>query len=431
MTSGNFSPMLQRGIALAFLPPDVGEGARSSSTSVAPRPGAGGVDPFLPPGLTPRGRASGCDVSGNPAASLTCAVAFRAPPDMLGVVRWLWHRLSTTCLGATYRLPSRPTTAAGRSRRRADDADHPWHPERCSASSPPRASWASPGRTSPATSTSRAALGPAGATRPHPERAARPAGGACRLVQELGGWREVRRPIRRPRRCSCTAAGTARRGTRRPISHHYDVSNEFYRLVLGPSMTYSCAVFDDPADTLEEAQANKYELICRKLGLEQGMRLLDVGCGWGGMVLHAATAPRRAGGGRDDLAPAGRPGREARRRGRAVEGGRDPPAGLPRHRRRALRRDQLDRHVRARRRGPPRRVLRPAARPASARGSAPQPRHQPAVGAAGPPARRAASSTATSSPTASCTRSARVVSLVQTCGVRGPARRDACASTTR
>jgi len=72
------------------------------------------------------------------------------------------------------------------------------------------------------------------------------------------------------------------------ISHHYDVSNEFYRMVLGPSMTYSCAVFQDAQDTLERAQANKYELICQKLGLQPGMRLLDIGCGWGGMVLHAA-----------------------------------------------------------------------------------------------------------------------------------------------
>ena len=72
------------------------------------------------------------------------------------------------------------------------------------------------------------------------------------------------------------------------ISHHYDVSNEFYRLVLGPSLTYSCAVFETDANTLEEAQANKYDLICRKLGLQPGMRLLDIGCGWGGMILHAA-----------------------------------------------------------------------------------------------------------------------------------------------
>jgi len=72
------------------------------------------------------------------------------------------------------------------------------------------------------------------------------------------------------------------------ISHHYDVSNEFYELVLGPSMTYSCAVFTDAEDTLVRAQETKYELICRKLGLRAGMRLLDIGCGWGGMVLHAA-----------------------------------------------------------------------------------------------------------------------------------------------
>jgi cyclopropane-fatty-acyl-phospholipid synthase len=72
------------------------------------------------------------------------------------------------------------------------------------------------------------------------------------------------------------------------VSHHYDVSNEFYRMVLGPSLTYSCAVWTDPSHSLEEAQANKHELICRKLALEPGMRLLDVGCGWGGMLLHAA-----------------------------------------------------------------------------------------------------------------------------------------------
>jgi cyclopropane-fatty-acyl-phospholipid synthase len=72
------------------------------------------------------------------------------------------------------------------------------------------------------------------------------------------------------------------------ISHHYDVSNDFYRLVLGPSLTYSCAVFPDEDSSLEEAQAAKHELVAKKLALEPGMRLLDVGCGWGGMVLHAA-----------------------------------------------------------------------------------------------------------------------------------------------
>jgi cyclopropane-fatty-acyl-phospholipid synthase len=71
------------------------------------------------------------------------------------------------------------------------------------------------------------------------------------------------------------------------IQHHYDVSNEFYELVLGPSMTYTCACFPTDASTLEDAQAYKYDLVARKLGLEPGMRLLDVGCGWGGMVRHA------------------------------------------------------------------------------------------------------------------------------------------------
>ncbi len=72
------------------------------------------------------------------------------------------------------------------------------------------------------------------------------------------------------------------------IAHHYDVSSDFYRLVLGSSMTYSCAVWNDTTANLDEAQAEKYELVCTKLGLEPGMRLLDIGCGWGGMVLHAA-----------------------------------------------------------------------------------------------------------------------------------------------
>jgi cyclopropane-fatty-acyl-phospholipid synthase len=79
---------------------------------------------------------------------------------------------------------------------------------------------------------------------------------------------------------------------RAAVSYHYDVSNDFYRLVLGPSMTYSCAVWTDPSIGLEQAQADKYELIGRKLGLEPGQQLLDVGCGWGGMVIHAATRYR-------------------------------------------------------------------------------------------------------------------------------------------
>lgn len=72
------------------------------------------------------------------------------------------------------------------------------------------------------------------------------------------------------------------------IQHHYDVSNRFYELLLGPSMAYTCAVFADDAKTLEEAQAEKFDLVCRKLNLQPGQRLLDVGCGWGGLVRHAA-----------------------------------------------------------------------------------------------------------------------------------------------
>jgi len=72
------------------------------------------------------------------------------------------------------------------------------------------------------------------------------------------------------------------------ISHHYDVSNQFYEWVLGPTMAYTCACYPSEDATLEEAQATKFDLVARKLGLHEGMRLLDVGCGWGGMVMHAA-----------------------------------------------------------------------------------------------------------------------------------------------
>jgi cyclopropane-fatty-acyl-phospholipid synthase len=72
------------------------------------------------------------------------------------------------------------------------------------------------------------------------------------------------------------------------IHHHYDVSNTFYELVLGPSMTYTCACYPTPTATLEQAQENKYRLVFEKLRLRPGDRLLDVGCGWGGMVRYAA-----------------------------------------------------------------------------------------------------------------------------------------------
>ena len=72
------------------------------------------------------------------------------------------------------------------------------------------------------------------------------------------------------------------------IHHHYDVSNTFYEWVLGPSMTYTCACYPHAEATLEEAQEYKYRLVFEKLHLKPGDRLLDVGCGWGGMVRYAA-----------------------------------------------------------------------------------------------------------------------------------------------
>ena len=76
---------------------------------------------------------------------------------------------------------------------------------------------------------------------------------------------------------------------REAVRHHYDVSNDFYRLVLGPSLVYSCAYFAHPDDSLEDAQERKLDLICRKLDLQPDERLLDIGCGWGSLVLHAAA----------------------------------------------------------------------------------------------------------------------------------------------
>ncbi|MEU9225742.1 class I SAM-dependent methyltransferase [Streptomyces massasporeus] len=92
-----------------------------------------------------------------------------------------------------------------------------------------------------------------------------------------------REEARRPRRHLHT-----KHTDRRAISHHYDVGNDFYEIVLGPSMVYSCAYWPTPDSTLEQAQRDKLELVCRKLGLRPGLRLLDVGCGWGSMAIHAA-----------------------------------------------------------------------------------------------------------------------------------------------
>jgi cyclopropane-fatty-acyl-phospholipid synthase len=77
-------------------------------------------------------------------------------------------------------------------------------------------------------------------------------------------------------------------GSRRDIQYHYDLGNDLYELFLDPSWTYSCAVFERPEMTLQEAQEAKYRRICEKLGLGPGSHVLEIGCGWGGFALHAA-----------------------------------------------------------------------------------------------------------------------------------------------
>ena len=115
-----------------------------------------------------------------------------------------------------------------------------------------------------------------------------------RLLRQLGGPRVLIPRIPPPpqevrvRRRSLSGRRHSKGRDASAISHHYDVSNTFYEWVLGPSMAYTCACYPSEDATLEEAQWFKHDLVARKLALRPGMRLLDVGCGWGGMVRHAA-----------------------------------------------------------------------------------------------------------------------------------------------
>jgi cyclopropane-fatty-acyl-phospholipid synthase len=97
-------------------------------------------------------------------------------------------------------------------------------------------------------------------------------------------------PAPPPEEMVVTGTRHSKRRDRQAVSHHYDVGNDFYRIVLGPSMVYSCAYWtSSEADFgLADAQRAKLDLICRKLDLQPGQRLLDVGCGWGSLALHAA-----------------------------------------------------------------------------------------------------------------------------------------------
>ncbi|MDR7274294.1 class I SAM-dependent methyltransferase [Catenuloplanes atrovinosus] len=113
--------------------------------------------------------------------------------------------------------------------------------------------------------------------------------GALRLLREAASLGVLGpQPPPPPEEVRMPGRAHTRSRDRRAISHHYDVSNDFYRLILGPSMVYSCAYWRDDESTLDVAQRDKLDLICRKLGLRKGQRLLDVGCGWGSLAIHAA-----------------------------------------------------------------------------------------------------------------------------------------------
>ena len=107
------------------------------------------------------------------------------------------------------------------------------------------------------------------------------------LALNTGWWRL---PLELPRRLAHRARRNTRDQARRNISAHYDLGNDFYRLFLDPTLTYSSGVFERDDETLEQAQANKYRRIADAAGLEPGMHVLEIGSGWGGFALYAAGA---------------------------------------------------------------------------------------------------------------------------------------------
>ena len=226
-----------------------------------------------------------------------------------------------------------------------------------------------------------------------------PPGARLRLLRELGGVRLLRPPPRPDQEVRLRGRRHSRARDQRAIAHHYDVSNRFYGWLLGPSMTYTCAVYPTADATLEQAQTAKHDLVARKLALRPGMRLLDVGCGWGGMVIHAAReygvralgvtlSRRQAEWAQKAIAEAG-----------LSRDGRGTPPRLPRRPRDRLRRGQLDRPHRTHRPRAAAALLPIAPRPAAAGWSVAQPLHHAAQQLRSRSA-AAGSSTGTCSPTA-------------------------------
>ena len=313
-----------------------------------------------------------------------------------------------------------PDPGVGRHPRQAPPTAPSWSSGtagRCGACCGAPASWGSRGRSWRVTWTSRA-TSPTGSRRfwtlakahhlpacgpsPREALARRPAGAAARRGRAATAAAGVGGP----------ADGRlhTRRRDRAAIAHHYDLSNDFYAFLLDPQMAYSCGYWTQeasPSYGLVDAQRDKLDLICRKLALRPGMRLLDVGCGWASLLVHAAAALRRAGHGRDALgAAAGVRAGQGRGAG-PRRPRRDPVAGLPRARRRAVRRSGVDRDGRARRRAQLPGVRRPAA-PRCCSRTAGSCCSRCREGQPGRTTRRAAarSWSATSRPTCTCARSA-------------------------
>jgi cyclopropane-fatty-acyl-phospholipid synthase len=114
---------------------------------------------------------------------------------------------------------------------------------------------------------------------------------AARNGAAMDRVRQSLRPVIRPLQLArVLRRGSSRRRRRRDIAAHYDLGNELFRRMLDPTMTYSCAVFDDPEASLEQAQRNKLELVCEKLRLGPADRVLEIGSGWGSFALHAASS---------------------------------------------------------------------------------------------------------------------------------------------